>query len=85
MANLISEQFRKNPILAPVIKDLDYANSLEFKGWAKVNYPHGYESRYQAIDIELWVEENLGVFWRMGRTYYFKDAADASMFLLKYT
>ena len=85
MASLRYEQHRNNPILAPVIKDLEYANTLEHKGWTKVDYPHGYESRYQAIDIELWVEENLGVFWRMGRTYYFKDMKDASMFLLKYT
>ncbi len=85
MASLRYEKHRNNPVLAPVIKDLEYANSLELKGWTKVDYPYGYESRYHAIDIELWVEENLGVFWRMGRTYYFKDLTDASMFLLKYT
>ena len=85
MAYMFSQEKRNNPNFAPVIKDLDYANTLEFKGWTKVDYPHGYKSRYHAIDIEIWVEENLGEFWKMGRTFYFKDEKDAAVFLLKYT
>ena len=85
MARYISQGGRNNPILAPVIKDLDYANSLEIRGWTKVDYPYGYESRYQAIDIEIWVEEHLGKYWKMGRTYYFEKERDANVFLLKYT
>lgn len=68
-----------------VMNDIAYGAHLENKGWTKVNYPYGYESRYHAIDIEIWVAEHLGEFWKTGRTFYFKDAKDAAVFLLKYT
>jgi hypothetical protein len=84
MAFITKEQ-RNNPLFAPIIKDLEYANTLEFKGWTKVDYPYGYKSRHHAIDIECWVSGNLGEFWKMGRTYFFKDSQDALLFLLKYT
>lgn len=77
--------FKAMSARAEVMSDLAYCRVLANKGWTKVDYPHGYESRYQAIDIEIWVGENLGHFHRMGRTFYFKDASDASAFLLKYT
>jgi len=54
-------------------------------GWTQVDYPHAYKSRYDAIDIELWAIDNCGDFKKSGRTFYFRDAKDASMFLLKWT
>lgn len=64
---------------------LDRIRSYGEKGWTKVDYPHGYESRYHAIDIGLWCEDNLGEFVQFGRTFYFEKASDAAMFLLKFT
>ena len=81
----ISKKNRANPLFGPIMKDIDYGRYLTGKGWTKVDYPYGYESRYHAIDIQIWVEEHLGEFWKMGRTFYFRDAKDASTFLLKYT
>lgn len=84
MANLHYEKHRNNPVLAPVIKDLEYADHLKIKGWTHVNYPHGFNGMWEIKEIEIWCGEHLDQFWRMGRTFYFKKEADAAMFLLKY-
>lgn len=52
-------------------------------GWIKVDHP-GYRDRYHAIDIALWCEENLTGGFNIGRTFYFKEEKDASMFMLKW-
>jgi hypothetical protein len=64
---------------------LTRAASLRGKGWFGVDYPHGFESRYHAIEIGLWCEENLGNFMQFGRTFYFEKESDAVMFLLRMT
>jgi hypothetical protein len=53
-------------------------------GWTKVDYTHGYKSRYHAIDIELWCEENCSDFKKFGTTFFFREAKDASMFIIKW-
>jgi hypothetical protein len=55
-------------------------------GWTKVEYPHGYKSRYDALDIELWVDENsIGKYKKYGRTFVFQNEYDAAYFLLKWS
>ena len=81
---MANDTLRKS--MTSIMKELDYCDYLtDTKGWIKVDYPHGYESNKQAVDIRLWVEENLGKHHKMGRTYFFEREQDASMFLLKYT
>lgn len=77
--------FKAMSARAEVMSDLAYCTYLVNKGWTKVDYPYGYESRQHAVDIEVWCVVTLGEFWKMGRTFYFEDEKDASLFLLKYT
>lgn len=65
-----------------IMSDLAYCSYLRNKGWTSVDYPHGYKSDNHATGIQMWVNENLGQHYRMGRTYYFKDDRDATAFLL---
>ena len=67
-----------------VIKDLLYCQSLRNQGWTSVDYPRGYTGWRDIADIKLWVTDNLGECHNMGRTYFFKDAKDATMFLLRW-
>ena len=84
MAHVISAEARNNPVLAPVIKDLDYANHLVIKGWTHVDYPHGFNGMWEIKNVEAWCEKHTHQYWRCGRTFYFKKESDAAMFLLKY-
>jgi hypothetical protein len=55
-------------------------------GWTKVDYPHAYKSRHDAIDIEMWVDENsIGEYKKYGRTFVFQHEYDAAYFLLKWS
>ena len=67
-----------------VIKDLLYCQSLRNKGWTSVDYPHGYQSRAHIDKICDWCKNHTGEYWKMGRTFYFKDAKDATAFLLRW-
>lgn len=80
----MNRTMRAQEILAEVKHELEVLRASTV-GWTEVNYPHAYTSRYHAIDVELWCDENLGDFKKSGRTFYFKDEKDASMFLLKFT
>ena len=77
-------QEQADRIIEDIKRDLIELNKST-SGWTKVDYPHGYKSRYEAIDIELWVESNCGTFKKYGRTYYFKEEKDAALFLLKWS
>jgi hypothetical protein len=71
-------------IIKEIKHELEVLNS-DTNGWTKVDLPRGYKNRYDAIDIEIWVDENLGDFKKYGRTFFFKDEKDATMFLLRYS
>ena len=77
------DQFHANQIIEEIKQELEVLKKGT-EGWIKVDHP-GYRDRYHAIDIALWCEENLtGGFNKMGRTFYFKEEKDASMFIMKY-
>lgn len=71
-------------IIAEIKHEIETINSGTV-GWTKVDLPNGYKSRYHAIDVELWCDENCGEFKKYGRTFWFKEHKDASMFLLKWS
>lgn len=56
---------------------------LGTEGWVEVDHP-GYKSRYDAIDVEMWVCDNCGDFRKMGRTFFFREEKDALIFIMKY-
>ena len=70
-------------------KEIDFdilASMLVGCGWTRVDLPP-FDSRYHAIDISIWVEDNCGEraeFKQFGRTYVFKDPKDATAFALKW-
>lgn len=70
-------------------KEIDFellSDMLVACGWTRVELPP-FDSRYHAVDISNWVEDNCGEraeFKQYGRTYVFKDAKDATAFALKW-
>lgn len=74
---------RHTEIMEEIKREL-YELESSTVGWTQVEYPYGFKSRYHAIDIEMWVDENCGEFKKYGRTFYFKDEKDASVFLLRW-
>lgn len=53
-------------------------------GWTKVDL-HRIKDRYEAIDIELWIESNCtGKHMKRSRTYVFEKKDDAAWFILKW-
>jgi hypothetical protein len=54
-------------------------------GWIRVDGPD-FLSREHSIDICEWLEENCtDEHLKYGRTYFFKNAQDASFFLLRWS
>jgi ABC-type uncharacterized transport system fused permease/ATPase subunit len=54
-------------------------------GWTRVEGPD-FLSREHSIDIRDWLEENsTDEYLKYGRTYFFKNAQDASFFLLRWS
>ena len=74
----------KQDFMTILKREMSALDHLIKDGWVKVDYPYGYKSRYEAIDIELWVENNCGEFRKTGRTFFFKNPQDASLFLLRF-
>ena len=72
--------------LAKTNKEIDRLRRLVVDdGWTKVNFPHGYRDSSHVLEVEVWCEENCGMWDKFGRTFYFKEEKDASMFLLKFS
>ena len=71
-------------IIAEIKNEIEVINSSTV-GWTKVDLPNGYRDRYHAVDVELWCDANCGEFKKYGRTFWFREDKDASMFLLKWS
>jgi hypothetical protein len=53
-------------------------------GWTMIDLPR-FKDRYEAIDIELWIDENCkGKHMHRGKTYVFEKKEDAEWFLLRW-
>ena len=53
-------------------------------GWTMVDLPR-FNNRYEAIDIELWIDENCsGKHMERGKTYVFEKKQDAEWFSLRW-
>ena len=54
------------------------------QGWTMVDLPR-FKDRYEAIDIELWVDENCtGKHMKRSKTFVFEKKQDAEWFMLRW-
>ena len=77
----LGEQFAKQ-VDEEIIKTVEI-NHLVSIGWTKVELPR-FNSIMHAIDINIWVEQKCGPHDRLGSTYVFKEAKDATWFRLRW-
>lgn len=74
----ISKQLAKE-IDNEIIKTIELEHLVSKEGWTKVELP-----RFNTIDVTEWVEENCGLYDRLGSTYVFKEAKDATWFRMRW-
>lgn len=54
------------------------------QGWTMVDLPR-FQNRYEAIDIDLWIDDNCtGKHLKRGRTFVFEAKQDAEWFSLRW-
>lgn len=71
----------------------DLADEIDFNvltsllvdgGWTKVALPR-FSSRFHAIDIDIWIEQNCsGTVRSFGSTFVFEHPKDATFFILRW-
>lgn len=67
-----------------IIKTIEIEHLVNVEGWTKVELPR-FVSMMHAVDINEWVDDNCGLHTRLGSTYVFKEAKDATWFILKWS
>lgn len=81
LEEVLSEEMNK--ILAEEIDWELLSDMMTSVGWTKVDL-HPVD-RYEAIDIDLWIEDNCtGKHMRRSRAYVFEKQQDAEWFILKW-
>ena len=66
-----------------IIKTIEIEHLVSKEGWTKVELSRFY-NMMQAVDITEWVEDNCGLYTRLGSTYVFKEAKDATWFRMRW-
>ena len=67
-----------------IIKTIEIDHLVKNNGWTKVELPRFYVMLH-AVDVTEWVEENCGLYTRLGSTYVFKEAKDATWFRMRWS
>lgn len=57
----------------------------EQQGWTRVDYPHFYENSNHIQEITAWCNRCCGEFARFGRSFSFKNGADAALFIMRWS
>lgn len=66
-----------------LVKTIEIEHLISVEGWTKVELSR-FNSMMHAVDINNWVDDNCGPHTRYGSTYAFKEAKDATWFILKW-
>ena len=66
-----------------IIKTIEIEHLVGVEGWTKVELPR-FNTMMHAVDVTEWVEENCGLYDRLGSTYVFKEAKDATWFRMRW-
>ena len=66
-----------------IIKTIEIEHLVNKEGWIKVELPRFYDMMH-AVDINEWVDNNCGLHTRLGSTYVFKEAEDATWFRMRW-
>ena len=66
-----------------IIKTIEFEHLVNVAGWTKVELPR-FNTMMHAVDVTEWVEENCGLYDRLGSTYVFKEAKDATWFRMRW-
>lgn len=66
-----------------LIKTVEIEHLVGVEGWTKVVLPR-FDNMMHAVDVNEWVEDNCGLHDRLGSTYVFKEAKDATWFRMRW-
>ena len=66
-----------------IIKTIEIEHLVGVAGWTKVELPR-FNNMMHAVDIAEWVADNCGLHDRLGSTYVFKEAKDATWFRIRW-
>ena len=86
LESTISEEFAaelSKAIDEEIIKTIEFEHLVNVAGWTKVELPR-FNNMMHAVDIVEWVEDNCGLYDRLGSTYVFKEAKDATWFRMRW-
>ena len=88
MNNNIEEQIASK-LSEEIAKEIDFgilSEMMVMAGWTKYSLPRYLDNKH-AIDIRMWVEDNISKnnYRQCGRTWLFKQAKDATMFILRWS
>ena len=73
-----------NAIDEEIIKTIEIEHLVDKEGWTKVELSR-FNNMMHAVDINEWVDNNCGLHTRLGSTYVFKEAKDATWFRMKWS
>ena len=82
LAEEVAAQLSKT-IDEEIIKTIEIEHLVNVAGWHKVELPR-FNNMMHAVDINVWVEDNCGLHDRLGSTYVFKEAKDATWFRMRW-
>lgn len=88
--NVDLESTLKDELAKSIAEEIDnqIVKTIEFEhlvsiGWTKVELSR-FNNMMHAVDINEWVDENCGLHDRLGSTYIFKEAKDATWFRMRW-
>lgn len=86
IADFLNEDISKqisHAIDEEIVKTIEIERLVSKEGWTKVELSRFYDMMH-AVDVNEWVEDNCGLYTRLGSTYVFKEAKDATWFRMRW-